>query len=110
MSAVPTTVNMCVALTRAAGGNEALAIFNAVIGNLLGVLLTPSLLLYLLGATSQISIVDATAKLLKKVVLPLIVGQLLTPIVGDCFRSRKKVLSRPSDTLLLAIIYSTFCD
>ena len=37
MAAVPTTVNMCVALTRSAGANEALAIFNAVVGNVLGV-------------------------------------------------------------------------
>ena len=30
MSALPTTVNMCVALSRSSGGDEALAIFNAV--------------------------------------------------------------------------------
>ena len=37
MSALPTTVNMCVALSRSSAGDEALAIFNAVLGNLLGV-------------------------------------------------------------------------
>lgn len=44
MAALPTTVNMCVALTRSADGNEALSIFNAVLGNLFGVVLTPALL------------------------------------------------------------------
>merc|ERR1740133_620064 len=77
---------MCVALTRSAGGNEALAIFNAVIGNVLGVVVTPPLLLLLLGASADISIVDAMTKL------------------------SKKVISRSSETLLLAIVYTTFCD
>ena len=32
-------------MSRSAGGNEALAIFNAVVGNMLGVVVTPPLLL-----------------------------------------------------------------
>lgn len=86
MSALPTTVNMCVALTRSAGGNEALAIFNAVIGNVLGVVVTPPLLLLLLGASADISIVDAMTKLTKKVVVPLVVGQLVRPALTDALR------------------------
>ena len=110
LAALPTTVNMCVALTRAAGGNEALAIFNAVIGNILGVLVTPPLLLLLLGASSQISVLDATIKLTKKVIVPLVAGQLLRPAIADQLKGRKKLLSRSSETLLLAIVYTTFCD
>ena len=134
MSALPTTVNMCVALTRSAGGNEALAIFNAVIGNVLGVVVTPPLLLLLLGASVDISIVDAMTKLTKKVIVPLVVGQLVRPALADALKvrtltlgpnpspnpspspsphalqGRKKLLSRSSETLLLAIVYTTFCD
>ena len=91
MAAVPTTVNMCVALTRSAGGNEALAIFNAVIGNILGVVLTPFLLLRLLGTSSQLSIIDAVVKLSKKVVLPLVVGQMCRPFLSGMLKGRKKV-------------------
>ena len=57
MSALPTTVNMCVALTRSSNGNEALSIFNAVLGNILGVVFTPGLLLLLVGRAGAISIV-----------------------------------------------------
>ena len=63
MSALPTTVNMCVALTRSSDGNEALSIFNAVLGNVLGVVLTPALLLLLVGRTGAISIVVRPALL-----------------------------------------------
>ena len=62
MAALPTTVNMCVALTRSSNCNEALAIFNAALGNILGVVLTPTLLLLLLGRTVNISIVDTLQK------------------------------------------------
>ena len=46
---------------------------------MLGVLVTPPLLLLLLGATADISIVDAMVKLTKKVIVPLVVGQLVRP-------------------------------
>ena len=92
MSALPTTVNMCVALTRSAGGNEALAIFNAVIGNVLGVVVTPPLLLLLLGASVDISIVDAMTKLTKKVIVPLVVGQLVRPALADALKVRTLTL------------------
>ena len=67
MSALPTTVNMCVALTRAAGGSEALAIFNAVLGNVLGVFLTPPLLLLLVGRSQTISMLRTLKGLSLKV-------------------------------------------
>ena len=102
MSALPTTVNMCVALTRSAGGNEALAIFNAVIGNVLGVVVTPPLLLLLLGASADISIVDAMTKLTKKVVVPLVVGQLVRPALADALKVRALALTLAL-TLALAL-------
>lgn len=113
MSVLPTTVNMCVALSRSSGGDEALAIFNAVLGNLLGVVLTPYLLLRLVGAQAGISVVDTLVKLGQKVVLPLLIGQVLRPPLlkqGVLSGGSKKLLSRTSETCLLVIVYSTFCD
>jgi sodium/bile acid cotransporter 7 len=48
-AALPTTVNMCIALTRIASGDEPLAVFNAVLGNLLGTVVSPVLIFALLG-------------------------------------------------------------
>ena len=59
LSVLPTTVNMCVALSRTAGGDEALAVFNAILGNLLGIVVTPALLLFLLGRTGAVPVVAA---------------------------------------------------
>jgi len=51
LGCLPTTVNMCIALTTAAGGNVASAICNAVLGNLLGIFVTPALLYHHFGHT-----------------------------------------------------------
>ena len=140
MSALPTTINMCVALSRSSGGDEALAIcahaaprthtshstslpaaahrrvprrvraVNAVLGNLLGVILTPYLLLRLVGSAGALSAVDTLQKLATRVLLPLLVGQSLRPPMQKLIAGRKKLLSRSSESLLLLIIYSTFCD
>lgn len=113
MSVLPTTVNMCVALSRSSAGDEALAIFNAVLGNLLGVVLTPYLLLRFVGTSGALSALDTLQKLASKVLLPLVIGQLLRgPVqkMGALAGKSKKRLSRTSETLLLVIVYSTFCD
>jgi len=69
LSVLPTTVNMCVALSRAAGGDEALAVFNAVLGNLLGIFVTPLMLLLLLGRTGAVPIAATVRSLALKVLL-----------------------------------------
>jgi sodium/bile acid cotransporter 7 len=43
LSVIPTTINICVAQTLAAGGNMPMVIFNAILSNLMGVFLTPVL-------------------------------------------------------------------
>ena len=50
---------------------------NAVLGNLLGVILTPYLLLRLVGSAGALSAVDTLQKLATRVLLPLLVGQSL---------------------------------
>lgn len=74
LTCLPTTVNMCVFLTTAAGGNVASALCNAVIGNMAGILLTPALLLRFFGTQVQLPFLAMVMKLVNKVVVP--VGRL----------------------------------
>ncbi|CAM9794171.1 unnamed protein product [Ectocarpus sp. 8 AP-2014] len=110
---LPTTVNMCVILTQSAEGNTAAAAFNAVLGNLLGVVITPALLLLLLGRRLDMapSLLATFKKLGIKVVLPLALGQLarFTPL-RKLHEHKPKAISRFSECVLLSIIYTTFCD
>ena len=89
-----------------------MAAVNAVLGNLLGVVLTPYVLLKLVGTTGALSAADTLRKIATRVLLPLCVGQVLRPPLQSAglLAGRKKLLSRSSETLLLFIVYSTFCD
>ncbi len=111
-AALPTTVNMCVALTRQAGGTEALAVFNAVLGNLLGIVVSPLLLFVMVGQSGAVPVVAAIRSILIKVLLPLLAGQLLRQpaAVRAALPERKKALSRASELLLLLTIFATFSD
>ena len=70
LTCLPTTVNMCVLLTSAAGGNVASALCNAVISNIAGIFLTPALLLRFFGTQIQLPFLAMVWKLVNKVMLP----------------------------------------
>lgn len=49
---MPPPVSSAVILTRSAGGNETAALFNSIIGSLLGVIITPIILLLSVSASN----------------------------------------------------------
>jgi len=75
LAVLPTTVTTCVALTRVAGGDEAAALVNAVASNLAGVILSPALLILLLGRAGGIDAAAVFRELAGLVILPLAAGQ-----------------------------------
>lgn len=83
LSVLPCTINVCVTMTQAAKGNVSSAIFNAVVGNLVGVVWSPIIIYYLLGGAgsaaggSGLSLLDTLTKLGSVVLVPLLAGQLL---------------------------------
>ena len=77
---------MCVILTTSANGNVSMAVLNASIGNLLGILITPLLLLFLLNVHSSISFLEVIIKLSVKVVVPLAIGQFFSVSSHIIFR------------------------
>eukprot|EP00966_Prymnesium_polylepis_P285132 6586701-Prymnesium_polylepis.4 len=108
LSAVPTSVNTHVVLTRAAHGNEALAIFNGVVGNLLGLVVSPLLLLLLVGRRGSVPLQKALKGMLLKLVVLMAVGQALRVFVPvQRFASRrKKALGRVSEVCLLLTVFT----
>ncbi len=57
--------------------NRECALFNATIGNLLGIVITPLLIFFLLRESVEIDVVQATKKLLLLVLLPFFIGQVM---------------------------------
>ena len=70
LTCLPTTINMCIILTTAAGGSVATALYNTVLSNLAGIFITPSLLLRFFGKYIVISPLVMFTKLCNQVLLP----------------------------------------
>lgn len=98
MSCLPTTVNMCIFLTSAAGGNVATALSNAVISNLAGIFVTPALLLRFFGADIRLPFLKMMYKLCNKVLLPVAIGQVLrrTPM-KEVYQRRSKLFKKAQE-------------
>lgn len=109
---LPLTVNMCVVLTTASGGDEAAAICNTALWNLVGVVLSPALILGYVGVSSTVSVGKVFYKLAIRVLLPIVVGQLLkwfAPPVNDFVRDYKHYFKHAQMYLLVFIVYTVFC-
>lgn len=111
-SCVPLTINMVIVLTTSSKGNEAAAIFNAACGNMLGIFVTPALILLYLGIDASVDIGNVFLKLALRVVLPIAVGQILqkySPPVVQFVKKYKKRFKQFQEYALTYIIYTVFC-
>nr|XP_040149165.1 sodium/bile acid cotransporter 7 isoform X4 [Ictidomys tridecemlineatus] len=107
---MPPPVSSAVILTKAVGGNEAAAIFNSAFGSFLGIVITPLLLLLFLGSSSTVPFTSIFSQLFMTVVVPLIIGQIVRRYIKDWLERKKPPFGAISSSVLLMIIYTTFCD
>ncbi|MBC8010394.1 MAG: bile acid:sodium symporter [Burkholderiales bacterium] len=118
LSVLPSTVSSAAVLTATAGGNTAGAICNAVLSSLLGIALTPVLLAAAMSAQgvalgSAGGGIDAgrvVLELIKLILVPLVVGQLLRLRFGDWATRHKKRLGVVNMSMILFIVFAAFCD
>lgn len=108
LACLPTTIASCVIFTRAANGNEAGALCNSVLGNLLGLVVTPALLLLLLGTHGDAPITTVLTQLSLEVLLPLLLGQLAQVVAGKRAKDFERLRQLPS-VFLLYLIFCVFC-
>jgi sodium/bile acid cotransporter 7 len=106
---VPSTVQSSIAFTSIARGNVSAALVSASLSNILGVALTP-LLVVLLMDTSGATRMDATAirDIVFQLLLPFMLGQLLRPWIAD-WLARHSMLTKVVDRgSILLIVYTAF--
>jgi solute carrier family 10 (sodium/bile acid cotransporter), member 7 len=106
---VPSTVQSSIAFTSIARGNVSAALVSASLSNILGVALTP-LLVVLLMNTSGAARMDAAAirDIMLQLLLPFMLGQLLRPWIAD-WLTRHSLVTRAVDRgSILLIVYTAF--
>ena len=115
LGALPSTVSSSVAMTAAARGNVAAAIFNATLSSLLGVFLTPLLIGWMMAESGRtggnpLPLGKVILDLLLWLVLPLLVGQGLRPWLGGWAARHKRWTSKVDRGTILLLVYTSFCD
>jgi solute carrier family 10 (sodium/bile acid cotransporter), member 7 len=111
LCALPSTVSSSVALTAAARGNIAAAVFNATLSSLLGVVLTPLWLSLVLGASGQtLPLGSVVLDLVLWLVLPLFIGQAARPWLGAWAARHKARIDVVDRLTILLLVYTSFCD
>ena len=78
---MPMSVSMVVVFTRTALGETASASLLTTMSSLISVFLSPLLILFYTGSKTQIDLPSVIIKLLLRVLLPMIIGQLLQTFV-----------------------------
>ncbi|QIA63216.1 bile acid:sodium symporter [Vibrio astriarenae] len=108
---LPSTISSSVAMTSIAKGNVPGAIFNASLSSIIGVFITPLLIFVLVGIEGEsgdaIGTIVSVAKLL---ILPMVIGQLLRPILKDWLARNKQIINKIDKIVIILIVYNVFCD
>ena len=111
LCALPSTVSSSVALTAAARGDVAVAVFNATLSSLLGVVLTPLWLGLVLGASGHpLPFGSVVLELVLWLVVPLLLGQAARPLLGRLALAHKARINAVDRLTILLLVYTSFCD
>lgn len=109
---LPTTITSCVVFTQLAGGSTLAALFNAVFGNLVGIIISPALLVIMGEASAlavEIDVIKVFMKLAWLVALPLAVGQLVRR-VHPAALTLARASSGTNRVCILGIAYLCFAS
>lgn len=112
LAALPSTVSSSVAMTAIARGNVPVAIFNATLSSLIGIVLTPLLISLMAGHASggALSFGDAVIGIAKQLLLPFVLGQLLRPLLLSWYQKHKTFSTMLDRWVILILVYNAFCD
>ncbi|NMO03432.1 bile acid:sodium symporter [Gordonia sp. TBRC 11910] len=109
---VPSTVQSSIAFTSIAKGNVAGAIVSASASNLLGVVLTPLLVVWLMSPSTSGLQIDASsiAKIVAEILVPFIVGQLARPFIGDWLKRHAEPTKLVDRSSIVLVVYAAFSE
>lgn len=104
LSLLPSTVQSSVTFVSIARGDIAGAVCAATISNILGMFLTPLLVLLFMNVEGAST--GGFQSVLLKLLLPFIVGQLLQPFVGHWIRGHRSLTKTVDYTAIILVVFS----
>lgn len=111
LTLVPSTVQSSITFTSLARGNVAGAIVSATTSNLLGVVLTPLLVMAILPTTGAAPIGwEAFVAVMVQLLLPFILGQCSRPWTAEFMARHKARLKWLDQAVICLVVYGAFSD
>jgi sodium/bile acid cotransporter 7 len=109
LCALPATVQSAIAFTSMARGNIPAAICSAATSSLLGIFLTPLLVMLLIGGSPHgHSFGDAVGKIMVQLLLPFVAGQVARRWIGSWVDRNKAWLKYVDQSSVFLVIYTAF--
>jgi solute carrier family 10 (sodium/bile acid cotransporter), member 7 len=110
LAVLPSTVSSSVVMVAIAKGNISSAIFNASISGLIGLVMTPLWMSFFIQNVSVDGSGNMVVQLLTQVVLPVVLGILLNPLLGNFIRKNSGKLGNMDKLVILVIVYESFSN
>lgn len=107
---LPSTVQSSIAFTSIARGNVPAALCSASVSNLFGMVMTPLLVMLLLGSKGGGFSTKAVEDIALQLLLPFLVGQVLRPLIGAFLLRHKAVMSLVDRGSILLVVYAAFSE
>lgn len=106
---LPGTVQSAIAFTSLARGNVPAAVCSASASSILGIVLTPLLLKWILGSTpGASSTLDAILRIGVQLLLPFLAGHLARPWIGRWVDRNQQWLRNVDQSSILLVVYTAF--
>ena len=111
LTLVPSTVQSSIAFTSIARGNVPGAIVSASASNLLGVVLTPALVVLLMSTDAGVHISGASiVEIVLKILVPFIVGQIARPLVNPFLSKHAESTKLVDRGSIVMVVYVAFSE
>jgi len=110
LCALPATIQSAIAFTSLARGNVSAAFCSAAASSLLGVFLTPLLVVSLIGLQGDHSSFDAIGKIVLQLFVPFLAGQVARRWIGEWVERNRSWLRWVDQTSILLVVYTAFSD
>lgn len=108
LTLLPSTVQSSIAFTSIARGDVAAAICSASFSNLLGIVITPSLVALLMQEGGASLSLHSVETILLQLLLPFIAGHLLRPVIGTVVARHKASITYVDRGSILLVVYTAF--
>lgn len=111
LCAMSSTVSTSVAMTVMAKGDVVSAVFNASASTLIGMVLTPLLMLFVTAGQQGAQPLGSTlGGILMMLLVPFALGQLTRPLLLARLEPHKTKISKLDRSVIVLIVYSSFCE